>query len=254
MVYEVVSEDLTAHAAHLDALTDRIDTAISAAEQVSMSDEAYGLLCSFLPPIINPTEQEGIAALQAAREGIETTAQNVRTSAEEYDTNDEDDSQSFQKLHGTVPEGSEQFQLLSGGAGPTGQQQGTLPGGASEQQQGNVTHRVFPAAAGNSVGRHDRAAAGNRAPPDRAGPSPDGDERSARRAGADSGRPGAFAAGARHHPADRPGDDAVAPPRRGRAARTSSSSTSEGRTCPDQRASPHSAATRTTRNGASKTG
>ncbi|WP_308012536.1 type VII secretion target [Saccharopolyspora sp. 6T] len=136
MVYEVVSEDLTAHAAHLDALTDRIDTAISAAEQVSMSDEAYGLLCSFLPPIINPTEQEGIAALQAAREGIETTAQNVRTSAEEYDTNDEDDSQSFQKLHGTVPEGSEQFQLLSGGAGPTGQQQGTLPGGASEQQQG----------------------------------------------------------------------------------------------------------------------
>ncbi|GAA3362432.1 type VII secretion target [Saccharopolyspora gregorii] len=136
MAYEVVSEDLAAHAAHLDALTDRIDTAISAAEQVSMSDEAYGLLCSFLPPIINPTEQEGIAALQAAREGIETTAQNVRTSAEEYDTNDEDNSQSFQKLHGTVPEGSEQFQLMSGGAGPTGQQQGTLPGDASEQQQG----------------------------------------------------------------------------------------------------------------------
>ncbi|MEU6129463.1 type VII secretion target [Saccharopolyspora sp. NPDC047091] len=136
MAYEVVSEDLTAHAAHLDSLTDRVDTAISAAEQVGMSDEAYGLLCSFLPPIINPTGQEGLAALQAAREGLETTAQNVRTTAEEYDTNDEDNSQSFQKLHGTVPEGSEQFQLMGGGSGPAEQQRGTLPDGMSEQRQG----------------------------------------------------------------------------------------------------------------------
>lgn len=106
MPYEVVPEDLTAHASHLDGLMDRMDTAISAAEEVSMSDEAYGLVCSFLPPIVNPMEEEGMNALRAASEGIEITAQNVRTTAREYESNDEANSESFQAMHrGDMAEG-----------------------------------------------------------------------------------------------------------------------------------------------------
>lgn len=87
--FKVQAEDLTAHASHLEGLTDRLDTAISAAESVSMSDEAYGLLCSFLPPIVNPMEEEGMNALKAAKEGVTITAENVRTSAKDYlDTDD----------------------------------------------------------------------------------------------------------------------------------------------------------------------
>lgn len=81
MPYEVVSGELPARASHLDALTDRLDTAVSAAEEVSMSDEAYGLLCSFLLPVVNPMEEKGMEALNAAREGVEITAENVRTTA-----------------------------------------------------------------------------------------------------------------------------------------------------------------------------
>ncbi|MCI2415796.1 ESX-1 secretion-associated protein [Saccharopolyspora sp. K220] len=95
MSYEVAAEDLTAHASHLDGLVDRVNTAISAAQTVSMSDDAYGLLCSFLPPIINPMEQDGMDALKAAEEGLSTTADNVRTTAKEYQDTDEANSELF---------------------------------------------------------------------------------------------------------------------------------------------------------------
>jgi hypothetical protein len=95
MSFEVFADDLTAHASHLDGLTDRLETAISAAQTVSMSDEAYGLLCSFLPPIVNPMEEEGMNALKAAREGVDTTADNVRTTAAHYQEADDANAESF---------------------------------------------------------------------------------------------------------------------------------------------------------------
>lgn len=98
MSIEVVTEELTAHASHLDGLVDRLGTALSAAETVSMSDEAYGLLCSFLPPIINPMEEEGMNALKAASEGVVATADNVRATAKQYQETDDGNSQSFDPL------------------------------------------------------------------------------------------------------------------------------------------------------------
>jgi hypothetical protein len=95
--FEVVSDDLRAHASHLDGFADRIGTAISAANTGGMSEEAYGLLCSFLPPIINPVQQDGVAALQAASEAVTTTSGNVRTAATAYQDRDTAGSQSFQR-------------------------------------------------------------------------------------------------------------------------------------------------------------
>ncbi|MBB5154383.1 type VII secretion target [Saccharopolyspora phatthalungensis] len=102
MTFEVHVEELTAHASHLDGLTDRLATAVSAAETVSMSDEAYGLLCSFLPPIVNPMEEEGMNALRAAQEGVSTTADNVRKTAEQYSETDDGSAQSLGQLREAV--------------------------------------------------------------------------------------------------------------------------------------------------------
>ncbi|WP_184451016.1 type VII secretion target, partial [Actinoalloteichus hoggarensis] len=113
--YDVVPEDLVAHASHLDALTDRLNTAISAAETVSMSDDAYGLICQFLPPIINPMEEEGITALNAAVEGITTSAENVRATADQYLDTDDANQRSFKNItmdHIQPPE-------FAGGPGPS---------------------------------------------------------------------------------------------------------------------------------------
>lgn len=96
MSFDVVTDDLRAHASHLDAFTDRLSTAMSAATTVSMSNDAYGLLCSFLPPIIDPMEQEGMDALKAASEAVDIMSANVRTAASTYQDSDMARQQTFQ--------------------------------------------------------------------------------------------------------------------------------------------------------------
>ncbi|APU22439.1 type VII secretion target [Actinoalloteichus sp. GBA129-24] len=142
--YDVVTEDLVAHASHLDALTDRLNTAIAAAETVSMSDDAYGLICQFLPPTINPMEEEGIAALNAAVEGVTTSAENVRATADQYLDTDDANQQSFQKIsldHIQPPS------IAGGGAaaaagGPTAFQRAAMPASVGEPAQ-SVTPQSY---------------------------------------------------------------------------------------------------------------
>jgi excreted virulence factor EspC (type VII ESX diderm) len=94
--FEVVSDELRAHASHLDGLRDRLNTAVSAAGQVSMDNEAYGILCSFLPPIVNATtQQHATDTLNAAVEGMSTTADNVRTAAASYDDSEQSNAAPF---------------------------------------------------------------------------------------------------------------------------------------------------------------
>jgi Excreted virulence factor EspC, type VII ESX diderm len=97
MSYEVVPDDLRAHASHLDGLVDRLNTAVSAAGSVTMDDHAYGLLCAFLPPIVKATtEQHATDTLHAAVDGMSTTADNVRTAASNYDEQDQANAEPFQ--------------------------------------------------------------------------------------------------------------------------------------------------------------
>src|SRR5256885_7972386 len=97
--YEVQPDDLTAHASHLDGVGDRLNTALDAAKIASMDDDAYGLLCAFLPPIINPMEEKGVEAIQAAIEGVQNTAGNVRTAADSYREAEKSNSEPLQKQH-----------------------------------------------------------------------------------------------------------------------------------------------------------
>lgn len=97
MSFEVVPDELRTHASHLDGLTDRLNTAVDAASTVVMDDSAYGLLCAFLPPIVNATtQQDATDALKAGVEGMTTTADNVRTAASNYDEQDETNAEPFE--------------------------------------------------------------------------------------------------------------------------------------------------------------
>ena len=95
--FEVVPEDLVAHASHLDGLVDRLGTAADAARTVSMSDAAYGLICQFVPPFVNPMEQKAMDAIDAAAEGVQITADNVRATATTYEEDDKADAVLFDK-------------------------------------------------------------------------------------------------------------------------------------------------------------
>ena len=145
--FNVQAEELTAHASHLDGLTDRLDTAISAAETVSMSDEAYGLLCSFLPPIVNPMEEEGAKALKAAKEGVTLTADNVRSTARDYQDTDDANAKSLKPFDEAVEVNQSAVALRGvpavGDGGGAPQQQGT-PVMEPQQRATPVLDQVSP--------------------------------------------------------------------------------------------------------------
>ena len=97
MSFEVVPDELRTHASHLGGLVDRLNTAVDAAGTVTMDDSAYGLLCAFLPPIVNAaTQDQATETLKAAVEAMTTTADNVRTAASSYDDQDRTNAEPFQ--------------------------------------------------------------------------------------------------------------------------------------------------------------
>jgi len=98
--YEVLAEALRAHASTLHGLADRLDQAVAAARQVSMPADAYGVICQFLPPVLNPLEENGVAALQSGTEGMDTTGTNIRDTAEDYTAADDHHAAGFRRMGG----------------------------------------------------------------------------------------------------------------------------------------------------------
>ena len=97
--FEVEPDELTTHAGRLDELTDRLSTTLSAANTVTMDNQAYGLLCAFLPPIVSPVQQKGMDAIRAASEGVTTTAGNVREAADAYRETEHSNTEPLRQQH-----------------------------------------------------------------------------------------------------------------------------------------------------------
>lgn len=136
--FEVQPDELVAHASHLDALTDRLNSAVQAADY-ALSDDAYGLLCAFLPPIVNPTGEQAKDAVSSAAEGMQTTADNVRTAAQGYRDRDEAEAQPFLRSL-TDSDGSAGLTGGSGGGDAGRQRAGTsAPVDPSSFRIGTVT-------------------------------------------------------------------------------------------------------------------
>ncbi|HET6503747.1 MAG TPA: ESX-1 secretion-associated protein [Amycolatopsis sp.] len=121
--FTVVSDELRAHASHLDGLVDRLNTAVSAANTVSMDNSSYGILCQFLPPIINAlTQQHATDTLKSSVTGMSDMATNVRTAGSSYDQQDQ---------AAAAP-----FQASLDGSGAGGSSYGTSSGGGSSYGSG----------------------------------------------------------------------------------------------------------------------
>ncbi|WP_158842329.1 type VII secretion target [Saccharothrix deserti] len=86
--YEVAVEALTKHARSLEDRAAAASEALQAAMSVSVSDDAYGVICQFLPPHIDPVENEGVNALKAAVECLQEDAHDIRATASAYRSSD----------------------------------------------------------------------------------------------------------------------------------------------------------------------
>lgn len=94
--YQVITEALVAHATHLGGVHDQLATALDAAQQVSMPRDAYGVICQFFPPMIDPIEQSGVDALSCAVQVMAETIDAVKQTARDYDTVDAANAASFE--------------------------------------------------------------------------------------------------------------------------------------------------------------
>ncbi|MGH3760343.1 type VII secretion target [Actinophytocola sp.] len=99
--FGVTAAELRGHAGKVDGLADRMGTAVDAANPV-MPDGAYGIICQFLPPVINPLEQDGHDALAAGRDGFGGIAENLRESADDYDRRDRSHADGFRATGETL--------------------------------------------------------------------------------------------------------------------------------------------------------
>lgn len=100
--YEVLTEALRAHATTLHGLSDRLGQAVDAAQQASMPTDAYGVLCQFLPTVLNLLEERGATALQSGTEGMDTTAASVKDTAEDYAAADDGSAMGFRRMTGPL--------------------------------------------------------------------------------------------------------------------------------------------------------
>ncbi len=94
--FEVAPADLRAHAGKVDHHAATVGQAVDAAN-AAMSDDTYGQICQFLPPLFNELEQTAREALRACQRGLTTTAESLRASATHYES---DDNAIGEKLRG----------------------------------------------------------------------------------------------------------------------------------------------------------
>jgi excreted virulence factor EspC (type VII ESX diderm) len=90
--FEILSGELDGHAGKVDALTDRMRTAVDAANTVTMNNDAYGVVCQPFAMLLQPFEEWGVRTLQQAADALEDSAKKVRDTVAAYAATDTEES------------------------------------------------------------------------------------------------------------------------------------------------------------------
>ncbi|SDK87807.1 Excreted virulence factor EspC, type VII ESX diderm [Glycomyces sambucus] len=96
--FEVVTDDLRSHASNIDSVRERFDAVLSAIDTIAQDDEAYGIICQFLPPILANRQEEQKELTTMAQENLQLLADAVRTTADDYDSLDEAVASSYRSI------------------------------------------------------------------------------------------------------------------------------------------------------------
>jgi hypothetical protein len=94
--YEVLTGELNAHAGKVDGFADRLQTAVDAARQVTMNNEAYGVICQPFAMLLQPFEEMGVNALSKGSETVRENAGTVRDAATAYESTEDAKTAAFQ--------------------------------------------------------------------------------------------------------------------------------------------------------------
>lgn len=96
--YDVLVDELDAHARKVDGFAERLRQAADAARQVTMNNDAYGVICQPFAAMLQPFEEMGVNALTKGVEAITDTAQRMRETAESYGQQESAEAARFRGL------------------------------------------------------------------------------------------------------------------------------------------------------------
>ncbi|OLF06424.1 type VII secretion target [Actinophytocola xanthii] len=88
--YEVDVDDLTGHAARLDALADEVSAAVADVDAAQLSEGAYGRFGAPLAGTLNAMQDAGRQSMTNLWDGLTLAAAEVRDAAAEYADTEED--------------------------------------------------------------------------------------------------------------------------------------------------------------------
>ena len=89
MSFHVDHEDLRAHARGVDEVAHSVSQAAATAAGVNLSGGAFGVLCGFLPPVLNTFAATSPSAIESAGNNLTYVAEAVRAMADDYRDSDE---------------------------------------------------------------------------------------------------------------------------------------------------------------------
>lgn len=84
---QVDPEALILHAGHVEMSATHVDQIAGAV--ATLDAEAFGLMCAFLPPILNQAWPTNLQAIRATAESLRTTANQLRTAANDLAETDQ---------------------------------------------------------------------------------------------------------------------------------------------------------------------
>jgi Excreted virulence factor EspC, type VII ESX diderm len=85
---QVNSAALLWHAGAVDRIADGLITAVQAGETVRTGTGAYGVLCQFVPVLLNGLQQAMVDGMTTAAKSVHDTADRLRSVAAGYDAAD----------------------------------------------------------------------------------------------------------------------------------------------------------------------
>jgi hypothetical protein len=87
------------HAGSVDHTSATVEQGRSAAAQVQLGGQAYGMLCQFLPALITPLADKAVEVMTESRTALHSTADKLRTASGASDSTDHGSAARTNSIH-----------------------------------------------------------------------------------------------------------------------------------------------------------
>jgi len=92
---------LETHAGVVEKVAGGVEQARAAGASILVGSDAYGILCSFLPTLLEPAQRQAVDALASVSTGLRTAATGVRDAAQSYVQLDEANASAYRRVTAT---------------------------------------------------------------------------------------------------------------------------------------------------------